>query len=268
LPKIGIIIDREHLEKKASKLIKYLRKKADISIYIEEEYLLKCSEVIFDEDIFFVKGKGDILLAIVKSIENETSIPVINSFEGIWNAFNRFINCTLLEQVGIPVPKFTLNPESIPPDFNDYISKNIIDQKTYAFNPEIEKVNGHLQVVDKRAVKEISNYHYYFYQEFIKSKWEYKIYCIGDELFFYKQLPVLVNPNKMESRRKIKEIPELGEMVIKAKNRLGLSITSVDFLKSSDGQYYLTDINSSPNFNYIKNGHEIVGDYLLNLVKR
>ena len=72
----------------------------------------------------------------------------------------------------------------------------------------------------------------------------------------------------MQSRHKIKEIPELGEMVLKAKNHLDLLITSVDFLKSNDGQYFLTDINSSPNFNYIKNGHKIVGDYLLSLAKK
>lgn len=267
--KIGIIVDRYHLERKTLQLLKYLKSKVNVSVYIEEEYLLDCNNLNFSEDMFFVKGKGNILIALVKMIENETSIPIINSFRGIWTAFHRFINCLLLKKAGIPVPEFALNPENIPPSFDNFISKNIIDQKTYAFNPNIEKVNGQLHVTDQRALKEKSFYdNYFFYQEFIKSKWEYKIYSVGGELFFYKQLPVLVNPNKMESRKKIKEIPELGEMVIKANNIIDLKISSVDFLKTKDGKYYLTDINSSPNFDYIKDGAKIVGDYLIKQAKR
>ena len=266
--KIGIIVDKYHLELKTLNLLKYLKPKVDVSIYLEEEYLLDSNNLTFNEDIFFVKGKGDKLIALVKMIENETSIPVINSFKGIWTAIHRFMNCTLLKKAGIPVPEFALNPEDIPPPFNNYITKNIIDQKTYAFNPNIEKINGQLHVTDQRALKEKSLYDdYFFYQKFIKSKWEYKIYNIGSELFFYRQLPVLVNPNKMESREKIKEIPELREMVIKANNAVDLKISSIDFLKTKDGKYYLTDINSSPNFDYIKDGAKIVGDYLIKQAK-
>lgn len=267
--KIGIIVDRYHLERKTQNLLKYLKSKANVSVYIEEEYLLNSNKFHFDEDIFFVKAKGDIIIALVKMLENETSIPVINSFKGIWTAFHRFVNCTLLKKAGISVPNFALNPEKIPPSFDNYISKNIIDQKTYAFNPDIEKLDGNLHVRDQRSLREKSFYdNYFFYQEFIKSKWEYKIYCIGRELFYYKQLPVLVNPNKMESRKKIDEIPELGEMVIKANEIIDLKISSVDFLKTKDGKFYLTDINSSPNFDYIKKGAKIVGDYLIKQAKR
>ena len=262
------MIDKIHLERKVIEFLKYLRNKVDVSIYLEEDFLLDCSTINFDEDIFFVKGKGDVILALVKIIEKETSIPVINSFKGIWNAFNRFMNSTILNKAGVPVPEFTLNPEGIQPYFEDFIAKNMIDQKTYAFSPKIKKVKGHLQVSDERALNETDIYHSIFYQKFIKSKWEYKIYSIGDDLFYYKQLPVLVNPNKTESRVKIEAIPELGELVIKATSTLDLKIASVDFLKSNDGQYYLTDINSSPNFNYIKNGPKIVGDYLIEQAKK
>ncbi|MFX1276915.1 MAG: RimK family alpha-L-glutamate ligase [Promethearchaeota archaeon] len=266
---LGIITDKYHLERKSSELIKYLRTKAKLSFYIEEEYLLNHSKLKYDENLFFVKAKGDIILAMVKILENETSIPVINSYKGIWTALHRFINSTLLQKAGIPVPHFTLNPEKIPPNFKDYISKNIIDQKNYSFEPEIKKENGFLHVMDRRAIKEkIFFSHYFFYQEFIKSKWEYKIYGVGEELFYYKQIPVMVNPNKMESRRKIVEIPEIGELVFKAMDVLDLKITSVDFLKSKEGKFFLTDINSSPNFNYMENGPKIVGDYLISKAKK
>ncbi|MFX1396485.1 MAG: RimK family alpha-L-glutamate ligase [Promethearchaeota archaeon] len=266
--KIGIIIDKLHYKWKASELIKFLKKKITLSTYIEEEYLLNNEDSTFDEDLFFVKGKGDIILSLVKTIEKETSIPVINSYKGIWTAFNRFINCTILENAGIPVPRYTLNPDKILPEFKDYISKNMVDQKTYQFKPKIEKNKGHLQVNDQRALLEKEQFHYIFYQDFIKSKWEYKVYCIGQELYFFKQIPVLINPNKMESRKEIDKIPELEEMALKAVEVVDLKISSIDFLKSKDGQYYLTDINSTPNFNYIKKGPEIIGNYLINQAKQ
>ena len=61
-------------------------------------------------------------------------------------------------------------------------------------------------------------------------------------MHYYKQIPVLVNPNKMESRRKIDEIPELKELAFKAVKTTGLKITSIDFLQNKDGKFYLTDI--------------------------
>ncbi|MFX1502415.1 MAG: hypothetical protein ACFFDH_15750, partial [Promethearchaeota archaeon] len=73
---LGIISDKYHLERKSSELINYLRSKAKLSIYIEEEYLLNHSKLKYDENLFFVKGKGDIILAMVKILENETSIPI------------------------------------------------------------------------------------------------------------------------------------------------------------------------------------------------
>lgn len=80
-------------------------------------------------------------------------------------------------------------------------------------------------------------------------------------------MPILVNPNKLESRREIEKIPELGEYCYKAMEIMDLKLTSLDFLKSKD-QFYLTDINCTPNFNYLKNGPKIVADYLLALAKR
>jgi hypothetical protein len=220
LIKIGIIIDKYHLQKKSLKLVEYLSTIAKISLYLEEDYLIDYSNFDFNEDIFFVKAKSDLILNLVKLIERETDIPVINSSRGIWLAINRFLNSTLLRQSGIQVPNFSLNAKGLLPLFSEYIIKNIIDQKNYAFKAQIKKINGHLKVADKRALDEVNGekakYTYLYYQEFIKSKWEYKIYCIGDDLFYYKQLPILIEPDKMKSRMKIREIPELTEIAIKA----------------------------------------------------
>ena len=268
--KIGIIIDEYHLKYKVSDFLKYLKSKADVKIYIEESFLLNSMDLDFDENLFFTKAKGDLLLAFVKLIEEETSIPVINSYKGIWLAINRFLNSVFLEKAGIPIPEFSLNPKGSSPPFGDYIIKNIIDQKNYKFKPIVNKINGQLMVADERALKEVDNidpkYNYLYYQRFIKSKWEYKIYGIGEDVFFYKQLPILVNPNKIESRRKIDDIPELKEYCYKAMEVMDLKITSLDFLKSKD-QFFLSDINCTPNFNYIKDGYKIVVDFLLKQAK-
>ena len=267
---IGIIIDEYHLKYKVSDFLKYLKSKADVKIYIEESFLLNSMDLDFDENLFFTKAKGDLLLAFVKSIEEETSIPVINSYKGIWLAINRFLNSVFLEKAGIPIPEFSLNPKGSSPPFGDYIIKNIIDQKNYKFKPIVNKINGQLMVADERALKEVDKidpkYNYLYYQRFIKSKWEYKIYGIGEDVFFYKQLPILVNPNKIESRRKIDDIPELKEYCYKAMEVMDLKITSLDFLKSKD-QFFLSDINCTPNFNYIKDGYKIVVDFLLKQAK-
>ena len=129
LIKIGLITDEYHLEKKSTQFLKYCKNRAEISIYLEEDYLLDLSNYNFDENIFFVKAKGDLIINLVKLIEQETRIPVVNSSKSISLAFNRFLNSVFLRKVGIKVPDFTLNPVGVSPSYNDYIIKNIIDQK-------------------------------------------------------------------------------------------------------------------------------------------
>lgn len=270
--KIGLIIDNYHLERKVTEFLKYIKSKADLNIYVEESYLLDLSNSNFAEDVFFVKAKGDLVLGLAKLIERNTSIPVINSSKSIWLAFNRFLNSTLLRKAGVNVPNFSLNPITHSAPFSEYIVKNVADQNNYAFKAIIEKNKGKLMIKDERAINEAIGgkepYNYYYYQEFIKSKWEYKIYQVGEEVFLYKQIPILVNPDKMKSRIKIDEISELREIAIKAIECIGLKIASCDFLQSKNGEYFLTDINSSPNFNYIKNGPKIVADYVISQAKK
>ena len=269
--KIGLITDRYHLEKKSTQFLRYIKEFVEVSVYLEEDFLIDFSNYFFDEDIFFVKAKGDLVLNLVKLIERETSIPAINSSKAISLAFNRFLNSVVLRKAGVSVPNFSFNPVGQEPPFKEYIIKNIMDQKSYAFNPQFQKKEGYLRVVDVRAIDESSGnypkYTHLYFQEFIKSKWEYKVYLIGDDLFYFKQLPVLINPDKMKSRVKIDKIPILTEMAYAATEAIGLKISSMDFLKSKDGNYFLTDINSSPNFNYFKNGPKIIGDYLIKQAK-
>jgi len=137
--------------------------------------------------------------------------------------------------------------------------------------PQIQKEGGFLKVTDMRAINESTGiepkYTHVYFQDFVKSKWEYKVYIIGDDIFYFKQIPVLVNPDKMKSRVEIDKDNKLTEIAFKAAETIGLKISSMDFLKSKDGLFYLTDINSSPNFEYIKNGPKMVVDYLIKQAK-
>ncbi|MFX0144974.1 MAG: RimK family alpha-L-glutamate ligase [Candidatus Hodarchaeota archaeon] len=267
---IGILIDNYHLKYKVDDFLKYLKSKADVKIYTEESYLFNSSEIDFSENIFFAKAKGDLILGFINFIEEETNIPVINSYKGTYLAVNRYLNSVVLKKAGLPVPEFSLNPQKNSPPFDDYIIKNIIDQDNYAFDPIFKEEPGHIKVADKRALEEVGgkkNYGYLYYQKFIDSEWEYKLYGIGEEVMSYRQIPVLLNPNKMESRVKITEIAELNEYCYKVMELMDLKITSMDFLQSKDNQFYLTDVNCTPNFNYIKNGHKIVADFLIEQAK-
>ncbi|TFG24024.1 MAG: hypothetical protein EU533_02530 [Promethearchaeota archaeon] len=269
---LGLIIDEYHLAQKVREFLDYMQNKVKINLYVEERQFLDFSNIEnFEEDLFFVKAKGELVINFIKLIERETSIPVINSSKAIWLCYNRFLNSTLLKRVGVPVPDFSLNPMGIAPQFKNYIIKNIKDQKNYGFKPIIEEKDKSVKISDERAIIEATGgtyqYEFLYYQQFIRSKWEYKIYCIGDKLYYFKQLPVLINPNKMETRRKIKETKRLKHFATTAIKTLGLKVASLDFLKSRKGEYYLTDINSSPNFNYIKDGAKLVGDYLIRMAK-
>ena len=270
--RIGIIIDRYHLQKKVTEFLKYLQKIAKITLYVEELHLLDFKEVDFKEDIFFVKAKGDLVLSLTKLIEKETNIPVINTSRSIWLAFNRFLNSTLLRKAGVLVPDFSINPLNTLPRFRNFIAKNAIDQKNYVFKPSKNNLNDGFRIYDERALSEAKQggyiSHFLYYQQFIESEWEYKVYRIGDDLFYYKQIPVLKNPKKLKSRVQIDPINELTETAFKATDTIGLKISSMDFQKSKEGDFYLTDINSSPNFNYLKRGPEIVGEFLIQEAKR
>ena len=265
-------MDKYHFENKVRDFLSYMKKLCKLSIYVEENFLLDFNSVLFDEDLFFIKGKGDGILSFAKLIERETNIPVINSSRGIWLAYNRFLNSTVLRSAGIRVPNFSLNPKEDIPPFKAFIIKNIRDQDNYAFDPKIKRSNHNFEITDKRALKEVygknAQYHFFYYQEYIESEFEYKVYGIGDYLYYFKQKPILRDPDKMKSRVEIKPIVELGEIAYKVMDLFNLKITSLDFLKSEKNEYFLTDVNSTPNFNYMKNGPQIVGDYLLSLAKK
>lgn len=269
--KVGIITDA-YESTRIKNLVRYLEERAEVRLHIEENIVLDFENYPFDEDVFFTKGKGYMLLALTRLAEDygiDSGVSVVNDSRSIWNTMHRFTHCLLLESAGVRVPEYSLGPSGAVP-FDSYIVKNIIDQDHLRFldvlplfgnqSDEIPPV-----ITAEEAAGTICD-DFHLYQRVIESEYEYKVYGIGDELRFYRQVPVARYPNKMETRVPIDEIQVLKKYSESAMRATGLRIASMDFLEEN-GKFYMTDINPVPNFNYVEDGVEILGDHLLELAR-
>ena len=272
--KVGIITNAYEVPRIRS-LVDHLGRKAEVRIYVEDDLLLDFHDLSFDENVFFTKGKGYVLLTLARLAEEygrPKGVHVINNARSIWIAMHRFMHFTISRRAGVRVPDFALAREA-PGGFGKFIAKNIIDQN-HLRNLDILPLvgeSGNAAVPDIKTGEEAGDdprvKKFHLFQRFVESEYEYKVYGFGHRLFYYRQTPVLENPNKMETRVPIDEIPELRRMALLAMKATGLRITSMDFL-CENGKYYLTDINAVPNFNYLNKGPEILGDYLLEMAQR
>ncbi len=221
--------------------------------FVEEENYIFSSEPVPKWDICFVKGRGKIVHAQAFRTEM-AGILTHNCANAIHVTNHRLLYSLLAQSAGVPEPEFLVGRESDIP-FADYVVKAENVESTTKFTPLV----GH------RGKKVTDNKVFYF-QRKINSQWEYKIYSFGEIFLYFKEIPTLLNPDKMATRVPIPENPLLREYVEKIKKVTNLTITSIDFLEEN-GQYYLTDVNSAPNFNYIKDGAEILANWLLKQIR-
>ncbi len=270
--KVGIITNAYEVPRIRS-LVDYLERTAKVKLYVEEDIFLDFQGVNFDENVFFTKGKGYVLLTLARLAEEygkPRGIIVVNDARSVWIAMHRLMHFNIARNAGVRVPDFALAREA-PTSFDKFIAKNIIDQNHLRDLNVLPFVGGagskvpDIKTGEEAGVGSIIN-EFHLYQRFVESEYEYKVYGFGPRLFFYRQTPVLENPNKMETRVPIDEIPELRQMALLAMKATGLRVTSMDFL-CENGKFYLTDINAIPNFNYMPNGPEILGNYLLDIAK-
>ncbi len=224
-----------------------------MEVFVEGEKSIFSSDPVAKWDICFVKGRGPLVQEQEFRLEL-VGVPTHNCTNAIHITNHRLLYSLLAQSVGVPQPEFLVGHESAVP-FEHYVVKEECVESTTKFTPLI----GH------RGKKVTDNKVYYF-QRKINSPWEYKIYSFGETFLYFKEKPTLVNPDKMATRVPISENPLLREYVEKIKKAAKLTITSMDFLEEG-GQYYLTDVNSAPNFNYIKDGADILARWLLNEIK-
>lgn len=262
--KVGIIATAHEVPRVAS-LLRYLEREAQVRLYVDEETLVDSRATAFDEDLIFTKGRGYALLTMARLAESQ-GIAVVNGAHATWIATHRLMTSIVCRQAGVRVPEFSLGTTA-PDGFERVVVKNIVDHNHLRFLDVLPIVAGPGSQVPPITTAEeagtadiVPRFHYY--QRFLKSQYEHKVYVIGERLLFYRQLPVLVNPDKMATRVQIDEVPALAQAARAATRATGLAIASLDFLEE-DGAFYLTDVNSTPNFNHIDGGAKLVGDYLL-----
>ncbi|MHA1731772.1 MAG: hypothetical protein ACTSU5_07495 [Promethearchaeota archaeon] len=266
--KIGIITNAYELPRIKS-LLDYLEPRAEVRVYLEDDAVYRVPNFQFDEDVFFTKGKGYILLILSRLAEEcakGCGAPVVNTARSVWLATHRFMHCLACEEAGVRVPEYALSrAESV--SWSKFIAKNVIDQN-HLRNLDLLPVVGGPgtpvpdQPTGEEAGRDPRVWKYHLFQRYLDSEYEYKVYGFGDELLFYRQVPVLKNPDKMSTRVPIDPVPELERMARLVMGATGLRVTSIDFLEQG-GEFYVTDVNPIPNFNYVDGGARILGDYLL-----
>jgi hypothetical protein len=184
---------------------------------------------------------------------------------------HRMMASIVCRKAGVPVPEFAL-AMSVPHAIGKAIVKNVIDQHHLRFLgrlPIVAEPRSTLPAIETAEEAGVSQLapRYHYCQRFVHSEYEYKVYGIGEKLLFYRQRPVLVNPDKMSTRVRIDEIPALASAARAALRATGLAVASLDFLEE-DGTFYLTDVNCTPNFNHVEGGAQLVGDHLLACASR
>ncbi len=267
--KVGIIATAYEVPRVAS-LLRHLEGRAQVTLHVDEETLVDSRGTFFDEDVIFTKGRGYGLLTMARVAESQC-VRVVNGAHATWLATHRLPCGLACRQAGVRVPDFALGT-SPPLSFDRVIVKNIVDHHHLRFLGVLPIVAAPetplppIPTAEEAGPGEIVPRFHYF-QRFLRTRYEYKVYVIGERQLHFRQAPVLVNPDKMATRVRIDAVPELTEAAQRVARATGLAIASLDFLEE-DGLFYLTDVNATPNFNHLEDGAAMIGDYLLELARR
>ena len=219
--KIGILATAYEVPRIES-LLRYLRREAEVRVYVDEEEMVDSGNTSFDEQVMFTKGRGYALLTMARMAE-AAGIPVVNSAHATWVATHRMMSSIACREGGVRVPEFSL-AMSPPEGFDQVIVKNIVDQHHLRFLDRLPIVAGPRSTIppiataEEAGVSELAP-RYHYYQRFLRTEFEYKVYGFGDTLLYYRQEPVLVNRDKMSTREQIGEVPALGRATRAAEPR-------------------------------------------------
>ncbi|MFO1312484.1 MAG: hypothetical protein U1F41_10535 [Burkholderiales bacterium] len=266
--KVGIIATAHEVPRVAS-LLRHLGKRAQVTLRVDEDTLVDSREAAFDEDVIFTKGRGYGLLTLARLAESR-GVRVVNSAHATWLATHRFLCGLACRQAGVRVPEFALGTTA-PASFGRAIVKNVVDHHHLRFLDVLPIVARAGQAIPpvptaEEAGERETAARFHYFQRFLRTRYEYKVYVIGERQLHFRQAPVLVNPDKMATRVPIDAVPELEEAARGVVRATGLAIASLDFLEE-DGVFYLTDVNSTPNYDYLEAGAAMVGDYLVALAQ-
>ncbi len=202
-------------------------------------------------DVAYCKTDHPVGHALAMLLE-KSGVRCVNRARAGRLADHRMLTMTRVAKAGGCVPSFTFcNPADIP--YRKAVWKNRKEgdgKKPYIVGPK----EGHSAAPAGPQ----------FYQRYIQSRWEYKIYCIGTDYFYYRQRPQLIEPDKHKTREPIAPDERLRRAARTVQDATGLEVASIDFLYSAaEDRYYCTDVNARPGIRHIESGPKRLGRYLL-----
>ena len=252
MKKVGILTDRRRAGKMSS-FIKYIAKLAKVEVILGDALVVDFTGWEWDVDVILIKTKDPVSLSLLTSIK-DSGIPMINPLNKIFLTYRRFLLNSILSNEEIPQPRFAFSLSGTTP-FKRAIIKGDEDRAP-------EKRPAYLSGTDEPDEKKTCHY---YSQEFIEPNREYKVYCIGDKLFTYRQkTPVIYNRDFSRDKHafcSLEKSTKAEELARRAVRATGLKICSVDIIENNEN-YFIVDINATPGL-AIKEVIETLSDYLL-----
>ncbi len=184
---------------------------------------------------------------------NDCGVKVINSPHAIEKCIDKFATLLLLSKHGIPVPQ-TIVTEEISGGLKgfenlggDVVVKPIFGSRGYGII-RVSDFDVAFRVF--KTLYSIGNVIYL--QKFIPHRnRDIRAFVVGGEVIssmVREASSWKTNIAQGAKPRYIKLSSELSEIAVKAAEALGCEVAGVDILVSENGEYYVTEINSMPNW--------------------
>jgi glutathione synthase/RimK-type ligase-like ATP-grasp enzyme len=198
-------------------------------------------------DLIFIKTKEEPALC---SLQDAASLGarLINTLPSIRLSKDRSLSIAAAQAAGVPVPRDFCGPLRDLP-FPRCVIKSPIDHDDDSIPTAITDPSSLAAATASLGPDALI-----YAQEYVDSSWELKIYCIGTELFGFRQHPILVNPDKHASRQPFDVPPLLADLTLRTLRAVGLDVGGVDFLGSPD-RPMMTDVNSTQGLQNFPQGY-------------
>ncbi len=206
-------------------------------------------------------------------------IPHLNSYEK--GDINKLIVLDKAKEIGLKIPNFFITSEK--EDFQKIKSKQKTEliTKTISGNPSFSTALKRYVMYTKK-VETITDDRFFpsLFQQYIKKKYELRIFYLGGVFFSMAILPkshssmIDIRNEKEASNRNIPyKLPEkIEEKIIKLMKSLDLESGSIDMLVTEEEHYYFLEVNPVGQFGYVAepcnyNINEMIANYIIERAK-
>lgn len=186
----------------------------------------------------------------------ENYLPIINPMDGIENAGNKFRTSFLMEVHNIPHPKTVIaedvNKALIAAEkFDDLVLKPLFGNQ----GKGLVRVKGRSTVAKLKALNTFKSNHGVIYlQEFVNNPnnvyRDIRAFAVGDKVIsamYRKSDTWITNIHQNGTPEKCEITEELSNLVLAAKDALGLVYAGVDVMESNDG-LKIIEVNACPSW--------------------